>query len=140
MPVRETEFFQGPKTSLGRVLVEKGVTALGKPSRAPVGSTWGLARPLPQGGSPPCQGRVPWDWAPDAGPGIQGQQSTCPTGSMARTAGYRDSKAVLYSSIPNCDLVQDSSLVWASASSSARSEHLLVAPWFPLGFKSLIWS
>lgn len=117
------------------------VTAWGKPSWALVGNLASKARSLeppkeftlmPEGslglGSREL-GKQKWAL------GIPGAAEHLSQWSMPWTAGCRESKALTYSFARNCDLVQGSSLFWASASSSAKPEHLLVTPGFPSRFQ-----
>lgn len=114
------------------------VTALGKPSRALIGNLASKDRSL----------RPPWEltlmpgrvlgtgfqraWQREMGPGnSKGNRASAPMASgldswLRRIKGY----------YMQARLVQDSSLFWASASSCAKPEHLLVTPRFPPGFKS----
>ena len=114
------------------------VTALGKPSQALIGNLASKDRSL----------RPPWEltqmpgrvlgtgfqraWQREMGPGnSKGNRASAPMvsgldGWLQRIKGYYIQRR----------LVQDSSLFWASASSCAKPEHLLVTPWFPPGFES----
>lgn len=70
---------------------------------------------------------------------LQGQQSIYPISQRPGQLAIRASKAVI-ESLPETATMRKTSLFWASAFSSAKSEHLLVAARFPPGFESLIWS
>lgn len=142
MPVRETCILPGAQTGLGRMLATKHACYCSRRTSPCSGCKLG------QQGQEPSAVRInarkvlgpgfQRAWQTEMGPGNpKGNRASAPkvNGLDSRLQRLQGCYIQRY-----WDLMQVSSLFWVSASSSAKPEHLLVIPWFPPGFKSLIWS